>query len=363
VRLNVPLTGAEELAAVAEVLASGYLTQGPVTARFERAVADRCGTAHAFATSSCTTALHLTMAGLGIGPGDEVVVPDFTFPATINAVVQTGATPVIAEIDPVTFNLDAQRLPEVLSARTRAVIAVHTFGQCAEMDAINEAAAGTTVLEDAACAIGGTYRGRPVGSLGRAAAFSFHPRKIITTGEGGMVTTDDAELADRIAVLRTHGGVRRELYLEFVDAGYNYRMSDINAAIGLAQCARLDGIVARRQELAAHYARLLAAVPGAAAPDNPVHIGHTYQSYVVLLAEGVDRDDVIRGMRDRGVETTIGTYSLQRQPAYRRFVRRNWPVAAAVFDRTLTLPLFPQMVDGDQELVVAALAETLRAGR
>lgn len=365
-RLNVPLTGREELDEVAHVLEGGYLTQGPKAAEFEGLVARFTGVQHAFATSSCTTALHLALVALGVGSGDEVVVPDFTFPATANVVVQQGARPVIVDIDPVTFAMDPRALAAAITPGTTAIIVVHPFGLCADMDAINAVAeaAGIPVVEDAACALGGTYHGRPAGTLSAVGAFSFHPRKIITTGEGGMLTTDDEALAAKVAVLRTHGAVRRELYLEFEQAGFNYRLSDVNAAIGVAQMARLGNLVRRRRELAAELTGLLAGTAGLRTPVDPPGVKHTYQSYVVMLDDAIDRDAVIRASRARDVETTLGTYSLHCQPYFRRALdvgEGQYPCGAQAFRQSLSLPLYPQLESSDLTRVAEVVAESISA--
>lgn len=363
-RLNVPLTGAEELAGVAEVLETGYLTQGPKVAEFERLVSEYVGVSHGFATSSATTGLHLALHAAGVTPGDEVVIPDFSFPATANVVIQQGATPVFVDIDLATFNMDPSLLEAAITDRTTAIMPVHAFGLPADMDPINEIAArhGIPVIEDAACALGGTYRGRQAGSLSTAGVLSFHPRKIITTGEGGLITTSDDELAERIRVLRTHGSVRGSHYMSFIDAGYNYRLSDVLGAIGVAQMARLDYIVERRQQLGALYARELEAVAGATAPAVPEGTRHAFQSYVVLLDEAVDRNAVIDAMREEGIETTLGTYSMHLQPYFReRFgiADEELPNATRAHRSALTLPLYPQLSDEEVRGVCTTLARVL----
>ncbi|MGW9629796.1 DegT/DnrJ/EryC1/StrS family aminotransferase [Agromyces sp. NPDC055520] len=363
-RLNVPLLGDEELAGVAGVLESGFLTQGPRAAEFERRVAAQVGAKHAFAVSSATTGLHLALHALGVGPGDEVVIPDFSFPATANAVVQLGATPKFVDIDIDTFNIDAELIDAAVTERTRAIMPVHAFGLVAEMDAINEVAArhGLPVIEDAACALTGSYKGRQAGSLGTAGVFSFHPRKIITTGEGGMITTDDAELAKRIQVLRTHGAVRGDLFMEFIDAGFNYRLSDVHAAIGVAQMAKLEEIFERRQTLSTRLSELLRSVDGVRVPIVPEHVVHSFQSYVVLLDDQIDRDAVIVEMRRREVETTLGTYSMHLQPYFAgRFGIDDGalPQATRAHHQALTLPLYPQLGDDDLVAIVDALTASI----
>ena len=366
-RLNVPLTGPEELQGIADVLASGYLTQGRRTAEFESVVAEYLGSRFGVATSSCTTALHLALVALGIGQGDEVVVPDFTFPATANAVVQLGATPVLADVDPLTYNVTLETVSQAVSDRTRAIIVVHAFGQPADMDPILQYAAGLgiQVIEDAACALGALYKGRKAGSLGDVGCFSFHPRKIITTGEGGLIATNDAGLAERLAILRNHGGVRGELYQSFVDAGFNYRLSDLNAAVGLVQMRRLEQILDRRRTLAARYGETLSGL-GIIPPFEAHDVVHPYQSYVVRLPDSVSRDEVIRALAARGIESTIGTYSLHNQPYFQR-VHGYRPGQLAHSDRafkeSLTLPLYPQMTVREVDEVAHNLHDVLSIHR
>ena len=359
-RLNIPLTGTPEVDAVREVIESGYLTQGAKTAAFEEAVRGYTAARHAAAVSSATTGLHLALVALGVQPGDEVVIPGFSFPATANAVIQQGATPVFVDIDEATFNLDPVLLDAAITDRTRAIMPVHAFGLCADMDAINAVAArhDLPVLEDAACALGGTYGGRHAGTLGTAGVYSFHPRKIITTAEGGMITTDDDELAKRISVLRAHGAVRGELYMEFVEAGFNYRLSDVHAAIGLAQMTRIDDIVSGRRRAAAELTSRVSGIEGVQVPTEPTGTAHTFQSYVVLLDDGIDRDEVIRRMRTRDIETTLGTYGMHLQPYFReRFgiPDEALPHTTRAHHQALTLPLYPQLTEDDMDAIADAL--------
>ena len=361
-----PSLGDEELSEVEGVLRSGQVSRGTKVAEFEQLVADYVGTRHAFATTSCTTALHLSLVVLGIGAGDEVLVPDFTFPATANVVAQQGAIPVLVDIDLSTYNVDPGELSRHLTARTRADIPVHLFGLSADMDPVMDFAAeqGLAVVEDAACALGATYRGRACGSFGDAACFSFHARKVLTTGEGGMILTDRDDLAERIRVLRSHGGVRENNRFNFEAAGFNYRLSDIQAAVGVAQMRRLPDLMARRQGLARALRDKLAAVDGVALPPDDPNGRHTYQAFVVLLAEGIDRDDVVARMAAAGVETTLGTYALHSQPFFRQaygYAPGQLVASAAAFRRTLALPLFPDMDDRHLDYVVEALDEAIKA--
>lgn len=364
VPLASPWTGEDELAEVAAVLASGHLSQGPRVAEFEAMVAEVTGSRYAVATSSCTTAMHLALAALGIGPGDEVLVPDFTFPATANVVVQQGAVPVLVDVEPGTYNVDPADLARHVTARTRAVMPVHLFGLSADLDPCLELARehGLAVIEDAACAIGATYKGRPCGSVGDVGCFSFHPRKVITTGEGGMVVTDRPDVAERLRLLRSHGGVRQGGRFTFEDAGFNYRLSDVHAALGIAQMRRLPEILARRRALAARLTEQLDAMDGIRPPQEPVEAGHAYQAYVAVLDEGLDRDKVIAALAERGVESTIGTYALSAQPFFARaygYEEGRLPCSAGLARRSLALPLFPQMSDAQVEHVAGALGAAL----
>jgi dTDP-4-amino-4,6-dideoxygalactose transaminase len=365
IRLAIPYTDDDEIAEVTSVLRSGYLTQGPKVTELESCMTDLVGTRYAFAMTSATTALHLSLVALGVGPGDEVVVPDFTFPATANVVVQLGARPVLADIDAETLTVDPADLERRISSRTKAVMPVHAFGLTADMDAVNAVAAanGIAVVEDAACAVGATYCGRQAGSLGLLGCFSFHPRKAITTGEGGIITTNDDQLADRIRLLRSHGGVREEGRFTFVDAGFNYRLSDILAAVGVAQFRKLSDIVAAKRSLAQRYADLLASVDGVVVPIEPSWAGHVYQSYVVTLDEAIDRDAVIQTMREAGIETTLGTYALHREPFFVRALgttEGDLPRSAAAYHRTLALPIYPGLTENDLDRVASSLAAAVK---
>ena len=365
VPLTRPATGDEEVREVAAVLASGLLTQGPRVAEFEGAVAKLVQADHAVATSSATTALHLSLAALGIGGGDEVLLPDYTFPATANVVIQQGAIPVLVDIDPRTFTIDIDDLERKVTTASRAIIPVHAFGLSADMDGVSRVASahGLDVLEDAACALAADYRGRPVGTIGKAGCFSFHPRKSITTGEGGMVTTDDEALAQRLRVLRSHGGKRTGGRFVFDDAGFNYRLSDVLAAIGIAQLRKLEWLLDRRREIAATYREVLHESEGYVLPAEPGWGRHTYQSFVVLLDASVDRDAVIDALADRGIETTIGTYALHLEPYFRRtfgYAPGQLVNSSDVCRRALTLPLYAEMSGDDVGYVAQNLHDALR---
>jgi dTDP-4-amino-4,6-dideoxygalactose transaminase len=311
------------------------------------------------AVNSGTAALHVALLALRIGPGDEVVVPDFTYPATANAVRLTGATPVLVDIDPITFNATAAAMEPAITPHTRVLLPVHLFGQPADMDPILALAAarGLHVIEDAACALGARYHGRPAGALGTLACFSFHPRKAVTTGEGGMVTTDDPALALRLRMLRNHGQVTRPHGLSFEEIGLNYRLTDFQGALGLAQLDRLEPILARRAVLAQAYDAALAAIPDLATPRVLEGAVATWQSYVVMLPRRVERNAVSARLREAGIETTLGTYSISAQPAY-----AGAPFLAnsrAAYAHSLSLPLHPRLSEADVSQVAQCLAAAL----
>jgi dTDP-4-amino-4,6-dideoxygalactose transaminase len=348
IRLARPDVGAAEAAAVAEVLESGQLTMGPKVAEFEALLARACGVEHALVVSSGTAALHLAVLALGIGRGDEVLVPAYTFPATANVVAQAGATPVLVDVDPRTMNLDVARVAAAVTPRTRAVIAVHLFGRPLEWEELRDAVGSDVVLvEDAAGALGARRRGRPCGGLGLLGCLSFHPRKIVTTGEGGAVTTSDPDLAQRIREMRDHGIDRRGDF-EIASPGLNYRLSDILCAVGIPQLERLEELLAARERLAAAYSERLAGVvelPGAEEGDR-----HGWQAYVVQL-DG--RDEALEALRREGIEAQIGTYALHRLGAYRD--QGPFPGADRCYERALALPFHTGLGPDDVERVAAVL--------
>jgi len=341
------------------ILDSGVLTGGPYVARLEAELARRVGAAHAVATTSATTALHLSLAALGIGPGDEVLVSDFTFPATGNVVVQLGATPVMVDSLPDAFAMDPDDAAAKVTSRTRALLPVDPFGQPPDYDALARLADdhGLAVVEDAACALGSSRSGVASGGRPWPTCFSFHPRKVVTTGEGGAVTTDDPVLAERLALLRSHGGVRDTVGLRFVDNGFNYRLSEIPSALGLDQLGRLDAIVDDRRATAHRYERALLGVEGVhlrlPGPDEV----WSYQSFVVMIDDAVDRDEVVAVLRTAGIETTLGTYAMHAHPAFARFgyAPGDLPHSWRAQRQSLTLPLLPAMAPGDVDRVVEGL--------
>jgi len=359
-----------EARAVAGVLESGWVSQGPMVARFESMFAERVGARYAVATSSCTTALHLGLLLAGVGPGDEVICPSYSFIATANAVLYAGATPVFADIQRDTWNIDPADALERVTARTKAIVPVHQVGLAADLDRLLDMTArGVTLVEDAACAIGSTYRGRPIGSHGNIACFSFHPRKTVCTGEGGMVTTDDAELAEQARRLRSHGAsvsaVSRHqakglVFEQYRELGFNYRMSDVHAAIGVAQMSKLDALVARRRSVAERYNDAFAALPLLALPARPPYAGHAYQSYGVMLTRECrhERDAVLRALVDLGISCRRGIPPIHLEPLYvDRFGLVALPVTEEVASRSLFLPMYASLPETDQRRVIDAVAE------
>jgi perosamine synthetase len=379
-QLTSPHFDERELELLRECLASGWVTQGPLTEKFERAVAEMHGVKHALATSSCTAALHLAMLALGLGPDDEVIVPAFTWITTANCAEYVGARAVFADVDADTFNLDPALFEEAITERTCAVIPVHLFGLAADMGPIGEIAGkhGIHVVEDAACALGTTYQGRPVGGFGDLGCFSFHPRKVVTTGEGGMVTCDDDGLAERVQSFRNHGSTgtpageqgdaRRPWTMATFDVlGFNLRLSDIQAAVGIGQMEKAPALIAERRAAAQRYNELLSHIDTLVLPTSGDSEGHSYQSYVVRLAQGgrEARNAVMEELEREGIETRPGTHAVHRLGYYARkygLDPMEFPVAAMCEDTTITLPIFPGMTESDQRFVASKISSVLSVG-
>jgi len=369
-----PIFDEDEIENVRQCLNSKWVTQGPLTAEFESQIAGRHEVSHALATTSCTAALHLSTLALGLGPGDEVIVPAFTWITSANCIEYVGAKAVFVEVDEATFNIDPLRIEEAVNDNTKAIVAVHLFGLSAEMDEINRIAKkyDLKVIEDAACAIGTSYKGKPVGGLGDLGCFSFHPRKVITTGEGGMVTTNNKEYADLVNSYRNHGttGLSKE-YIDnpqpyamttFDNLGFNLRLSDIQAAVGVAQFKKLEGILSERRRLALNYSEILSGVEEIISPqDDP---GHTYQSYVTRVASGDReiRNRIMENLAEKGIQTRPGTHAVHRLGYYKNkygLKTEDFPVSAKCEDTTITMPIFPGMTDQDQSLVVDIIKKSL----
>ncbi|MDR2940323.1 MAG: DegT/DnrJ/EryC1/StrS family aminotransferase [Clostridiales bacterium] len=385
-----------EIDEIKKTLDSGWVAQGPKAALFEEMVSAHEGIAYGVSSTSCTTALQLAIRALGVGRGNDVILPSFTFIATANAVVCEGAVPVLVDICPESFTMSIEGLKEVISRYKKVrgslintisgnvlklIIPVHLFGLCANMPEINRIAEenGLSVLEDSACALGSKIGGKHQGSFGNMSCLSFHPRKSITTGEGGMVLTDNLVLAEKLRSLRNHGAAvsgyerhggadKGSLLPEYNEHGYNFRMTDIQAAMGIAQMNKLDYILSERKKKAAYYDRLLEPVKALKIPSAPDGYGHTYQSYVCLVnigsvgsmeqAENL-RDGAMRALAGQNISTRVGTHAVHNTGYYKkrfRFRRESFPVADMCERLSIALPLFVQMTNMEQELVASILS-------
>ncbi len=376
----------KDVAAIQEPLLSGWLVQGPRVAEFEAAVAGYCAVEYAIAATSCTTALHLSLVAAGVGPGDEVIVPAFTYVATANAVEHTGARPIFIDIDPLTYNISIEYLRKYLAQceamgnqLPKAIIPVHLFGLCADMPNLMQTCRNYSmaIIEDAACALGAGVYGKAPGAFGVAACFSFHPRKVITTGEGGMIITNDENLARQLRILRDHGAEVSDLSRhktgmgelpEFNTLGFNYRMTDFQGALGVSQMEKLPQILSARRLLAERYAQLLEEVAWLKTPICPEGFSHTYQSYVCQLDVsgyghieiGRIRSELMQFMDNKGISCRPGTHAVHLLGYYQKkygLRAEDYPNACLAHNNTLTLPLFPGMTEEQQQSVVDAIRQ------
>jgi perosamine synthetase len=357
-----------EAQALAEVIASGWVSQGPRVAAFEAAFAQRVGAPEAVATTSCTTALQLALYVSGVGPGDEVIVPSLSFIATANAVWQCGATPIFADIDPLTYNLDPAAAERAITSRTKAIMPVHQVGLPADMDRFIELSErhGVAIVEDAACAIGARYKGREIGSLGPLACYSLHPRKVITTGEGGMIAVHDPAIAARLRRLRAHGmdmsdlarhAARDVVFEAYPERGWNSRMTDMQAALGLCQLEVLDEILEDRRRLAERYNAAIERIPDLQTPYEPPYAQRTWQSYCVRVGPraAVSRTELMRRLLSEGIPTRRGVMAIHEEASYQG-PHANLEHTEAAAREVLMLPLFPDLTDEQQDHVIECLA-------
>lgn len=363
IRLCHPAFDADDRARVDAVLETGQLVQSRFVAELEAVLGARLGR-DAIACSNGTAALHLAMLALGVGAGDDVIIPAFTWPSAASVVMLVGARPVFADIDPETLCAPASEVERVWTDRVRAVVAIHQFGIPAEVERMRALCdnADAWLVEDAACAIGTQLEGgREAGTVGDVSCFSFHPRKVLTTGEGGLVACADKTLADRVRTLRNHGQGSAGL-MRFVEPGPNYRMPELSAALGVGAASRLDATLAQRRSLARRYVEALSSVEGVAVPRGVADPRGNHQSFVVRVAAPA-RDAVLSGLRARGVECTIGTYSVPQQQAFGGAPPEATPVAWAAMHELVTLPLHEGMVPADVDEVVTALTAALEEVR
>ena len=365
--LHRPYVGPEELIEIKKVIDSKWLTQGPKVKEFEESVKDYLGIDYAIACSSCTTALHLSLNVAGVGPGDSVLVADYTYPATAHAIMYCGAEPIFIDVDPFTYNIDFQLIENSILPNTKAIIPVHTFGQCAYMDPILDIAKrhNLYVIEDAACAMGSKYKDKFAGTIGDINCFSFHAAKGVCCGEGGMITTNNKELAEKARKLSVFGSElswKRNSSNTFTiptfdTLGYNYKLSDISAAIGICQMRKVDRIIQRKRELAKHWNNKLIGLDLIKPPYVSPEYFHNYQGYTTLLDPSIDRDKLIQVMLDKGVQTQIGTYACHTQPIYNTPI--TCPVSLDLYNRTLRLPMYYELTKQDIDVAAEVLKESL----
>ena len=370
-KLKIPLLrpyfGSEELEEIQKVLNSGWVSQGPKVKEFEDKIAEYLGVKYAIAVTNCTSALHLALLSIGIKKGAEVLVADYTFPATGHSVLYCGAKPIFVDVDLRTYNSNPELIAEKITNKTKAIIPVHTFGQPAEMDAIMEIAEvyNLKVIEDAACALGAKYKNKFAGTIGDIGCFSFHARKGITTGEGGMVVTNNKIFAEKIRNLSVFGMTSawdREKNTEFnipkfTDVGYNYKLSDISAAVGVAQLRKLNKIVERKRKLAKYWDEKLREIELIEPPYVSKNAKHIYQSYVALVDKRINRNKLIETLMNVGIQTQIGTYASHIQPVYNS--GDKCPNSLDIFNRSLALPMYYMLKEEEIDMAAALLKRAI----
>jgi len=369
--ISLPVTGVEEWEACKEPIVSGWLTSGPKVREFEQLFAERHNVKHAMAVTSATTALHLALVALGVQEGDEVIVPAFTWVSTANVVLYCGAKVVFADIDPLTFNIDPADLKKRITSKTKAIIPVHLFGLCADMDKIKEVAGNIPLVEDGACAAGAAYKGTPAGALGTIGCFSFHPRKSVTTGEGGMITTNDDHLADIMGMLRNHGasiseeqrhhGAKPYMLPDFNLMGYNYRMTDLQGAVGVVQIKKLDKFIDERQKWAEFYTSELKDVKWLRMPSQVAGFKHGWQSFVTFVDESkapASRNEIMELLQQQGISTRPGTHAVHMLNFYKEkyeLASEDYPGAMAANNYSMAIPLHNRMSEEDFKYVVSVI--------
>lgn len=364
IRLTVPDIGKEELEEIKKVLDSKNLVQGDKVEEFENKIKEYLNVKNAIAVSSGTAALHLSLLALGISDNDEVIVPDFTFPATSNVVENVGATTKFVDIKLDNLCIDVEKIEDVITANTKAIIPVHEFGQCADMDKIIEIAKkyNLKIIEDAACALGAEYKGQKIGTIGDLGCFSLHPRKAITTGEGGVIVTNNDELAEKIRILRNHGLSIINGKLQFIMAGLNYRMTNIQGAIGVVQMKKLKNIIEKRIKIANKYNEMLRNIKGIILPEEKSYGKHVWQTYHIILNEEINRDELIKKLKEKGIETNFGAYAVHTQPYYQNKYKHkdnDYINSNLAYKQGLALPLYPHLDEQQLEYIVEVLLNIL----
>lgn len=374
-KIKIPITkpylGEEEKELISKVIDSGWVSQGPMVAEFEEMFAEYVGARYAVATTSCTTALHAALSVSGISSGDEVIVPSLSFIATANSVIHCGATPFFVDIDPETCNIDAKKIEGAISKKIKAIMPVHQMGLPADIDAIKDIAGRyrLKIIEDAACAIGSEYKGKRIGGHGNIACFSFHPRKVITTGEGGMITTDDPEIAERLRRFRHHGmsvsdlerhKLENVVIESYLNIGYNYRMTDMQAAMGIAQMRKLPEILKKRQDIAKRYNEAFSKIGCLRVPKVPEYAIHNYQSYWVEILDNstVSRNELMQRLLEKGISTRRGIMAIHGEPCYSKS-NVTLPNTERITANTIIIPLYPSMADEEVQYVIEGVFDIL----
>jgi perosamine synthetase len=367
-----PYLTKEEAQAAYDTILTGWITQGPRVSEFEEKFAAYCGSKYAVAVSNCTTALHLSMIVAGVGEGDEVICPSMSYIATANSIMYVGAKPVFAEVLPSNYNLDPEDAEKKITPKTKAILVVHQIGMPSNIDAFREICDrhNLTLIEDAACAVGSAYKGAKIGSHSDLVCFSFHPRKVISTGDGGMITTNREDYAQRMKLLRQHGmsvndRVRHQsskvLFEDHVEVGYNYRMTDIQAAVGIKQLEKLDWIIEERRKVADYYLKELANVECIKLPTEEKDYFTNWQSFSIYLKENapVERNTLMQLMLDDDIATRRGIMNTHRETAYKNYRNIHLPVSEDLQDRSIIIPLYVPMDLADAAKVVESLKKHL----